>query len=119
MKKFLPILFLALLVACHPDDPVTPTEVSAPTGVKAAYAGNTSLTFTWDETADADYYVGRLELSDGTLVSGGQTTTKETSLTYDDLVSGTAYQFKVRAYTDVDGKKTFGAYSEIVTVTVK
>ena len=59
MKKLLPILFLALLAACHPDDPVTPAEVSAPTGVKAAYAGNTSLTFTWDETADADYYVGQ------------------------------------------------------------
>ena len=113
MKKLLPILFLALLVACHPDDPVTPTEVSAPTGVKAAYAGNTSLTFTWDETADADYYVGRLELSDGTLVSGGQTTTKETSLTYDDLVSGTAYQFKVRV--SVGGVNS--PYSQVVSAT--
>jgi len=113
MKKLLPILFLALLVACHPDDPVTPTEVSAPTGVKAAYVGNTSLTFTWDETADADYYVGRLELSDGTLVSGGQTTTKETSLTYDDLVSGTAYQFKVRV--SVGGVNS--PYSQVVPVT--
>ena len=113
MKKFLPILFLALIVACHPDDPVTPTEVSAPTGVKAAYAGNTTLTFTWDETADADYYVGRLELSDGTLVSGGQTTTKETSLTYDDLVSGTAYQFKVRV--SVGGVNS--PYSQVVSAT--
>ena len=113
MKKLLPILFLALLVACHPDDPVTPTEVSAPTGVKAAYIGNTSLTFTWDETADADYYVGRLELSDGTLVSGGQTTTKETSLTYDDLVSGTAYQFKVRV--SVGGVNS--PYSQALSVT--
>ena len=104
---------MALLVACQPDDPVTPTEVSAPTGVKAAYAGNTSLTFTWDETADADYYVGRLELSDGTLVSGGQTTTKETSLTYDDLVSGTAYQFKVRV--SVGGVNS--PYSQVVSAT--
>ena len=113
MKKFLPILFLALLVACHPDDPVTPTEVSAPTGVKAAYAGNTTLTFTWDETADADYYVGRLELSDGTLVSGGQTTTKETSLSYDELVPGTAYQFKVRV--SVGGVNS--PYSQVVSAT--
>lgn len=113
MKKFLPILFLALLVACHPDDPVTPTEVSAPTGVKAAYVGNTSLTFTWDETADADYYVGRLELSDGTLVSGGQTTTKETSLSYDELVPGTAYQFKVRV--SVGGVDS--PYSQVVSTT--
>ena len=110
MKKLLPILFLALLVACHPDDPVTPTEVSAPTGVKAAYAGNTTLTFSWDEVADADYYVGRLELSDGTLVSGGQTTTKETSLTYDELIPGTAYQFKVRV--TVEGVNS--PYSQVV-----
>ena len=113
MKKLLPILFISLLVACHPDDPVTPTEVSAPTGVKAAYVDNTSLTFTWDETADADYYVGRLELSDGTLVSGGQTTTKETSLTYDELVSGTAYQFKVRV--SVGGVNS--PYSQVLPVT--
>ena len=111
MKKFLPILFLSLLVACHPDDPVTPTEVSAPTGVKAAYIGNTSLTFTWDETADADYYVGRLELSDGTLVSGGQITTKETSLTYEELIPGTAYQFKVRV--TVEGVNS--PYSQVVS----
>ena len=113
MKKLLPILFLSLLVACHPDDPVTPTEVSAPTGVKVAYAGNTSLTFSWDEVADADYYVGRLELSDGTLVSGGQTTTKETSLTYDELIPGTAYQFKVRV--TVEGVNS--PYSQVVPAT--
>ena len=113
MKKFLPILFLALLVACHPDDPVTPTEVSAPTGVKVAHAGNTSLTFSWDEVADADYYVGRLELSDGTLISGGQTTTKETSLTYDELIPGTAYQFKVRV--TVEGVNS--PYSQVVSAT--
>ena len=110
MKKFLPILFLSLLVACHPDDPVTPTEVSAPTGVKVAHAGNTSLSFSWDEVADADYYVGRLELSDGTLVSGGQTTTKETSLTYDEIIPGTAYQFKVRV--TVEGVNS--PYSQVV-----
>ena len=98
-------------MACHPDDPVTPTEVSAPTGVKAAYIGNTSLTFTWDETADADYYVGRLELSDGTLVSGGQITTKETSLTYEELIPGTAYQFKVRV--TVEGVNS--PYSQVVS----
>ncbi len=113
MKKFLPILFLALLVACHPDDPVTPTEVSAPTGVKVAYVGNTSLTFTWDEVADADYYIGRLEFSDGTLVPGGQLQTKETSLTYDELASGTAYQFKVRV--SVGGVNS--PYSQVVPAT--
>ena len=42
-----------------------------------------------------------------------------TTYTKYDLKSGAQYQFKVRAYTEVDGKKTFGEYSEVITVTVK
>ena len=42
-----------------------------------------------------------------------------TSYTKYDLTSGKTYGFKIRAYTDVDGKKTFGAYSEPVSVTIK
>ena len=36
-----------------------------------------------------------------------------------DLTSGTPYCFKIRAYTEVDGKKTFGAYSTAVSITIK
>ncbi|MGN0294239.1 MAG: hypothetical protein ACI4D3_09585 [Lachnospiraceae bacterium] len=48
-------------------------------------------------------------------VADGDTTT----YTKYDLTSGETYWFKIRAYTDVDGKKTFGAYSEPVSVTIK
>lgn len=37
------------------------------------------------------------------------------SYTKYDLQINTSYNFRVRAYTEVDGKKTFGAYSEIVS----
>jgi len=46
-------------------------------------------------------------------------TDDSTTYTKYDLKSGTTYEFRVRAYTEVNGKKTFGAYSEVVTITVK
>lgn len=41
------------------------------------------------------------------------------SYTKYDLKSGETYKFKVRAYTEVDGKKTFGADSEQISVVIK
>ncbi|MBQ7899483.1 MAG: fibronectin type III domain-containing protein [Bacteroidales bacterium] len=96
MKKFLPILFLTLLAACQPDDPVVPQEVQAPSGVKLVSATQTSLVFAWTEVDGADYYVARLETADGKLVPGGQTSPREASVGYDDLTPGTTYSFKVR-----------------------
>lgn len=86
-----------LLFGCSHDPFVeTPDEISCPMGVRLVSAEKTALVFAWDEVNGADYYVARLETSDGTLLPGGQTSTKETSIRYDDLASGTAYIFKVR-----------------------
>ena len=58
-------------------------------------------------------------------VNGGYTLVKSitdgatTSYTKYDLTSGKTYYFKVRAYTEVDGKKTFGTYSDARGVTVR
>ena len=102
MKRFLPLIFgvLAGIAACTPDNPSgTPVEIKAPTGVKVVDSDQTSLTFAWEEVAGASYYVARLETSDGTLVPGGQTTVKETTVKYNGLESNTEYLFKVRAKT--------------------
>lgn len=102
MKRFLPLIFGVLIgiAACTPDNPSgTPVEIKAPTGVEVVDSDQTSLTFTWEEVAGASYYVARLETSDGTLVPGGQTTVKETTVKYDGLESNTEYLFKVRAKT--------------------
>ncbi len=98
MKPYRLISFflLAVLAACRPDDPVVPQEIQAPSGVKCVTATHTTLVFSWNEVDGADYYVARLEKADGTLVSGGQTTTRETSIRYDGLTPETAYSFKVR-----------------------
>ena len=100
MKRFLPLIFGVLLTiaACTPDDPSgTPVEIKAPTGVKVVDSDQTSLTFAWDEVAGASYYIARLETAKGTLVPGGQTSVKETVITYNGLASNTEYIFKVRA----------------------
>lgn len=96
LYKSISLVFLAILVACHPDDPVVHQEIQAPTDVKCERATQTSLFFSWNEVDGADYYVTRLEDADGVLLPGGQTTTKEASIRYDGLVPATAYSFKVR-----------------------
>ena len=95
-NRIILLLFLILFAACGPDDPVVPQEIQAPSGVKCDKAAQTSLVFSWNDVEGAEYYVARLEKSDGTLVSGGQTSTRETSVRYDGLTPGTVYSFKVR-----------------------
>jgi hypothetical protein len=86
-----------LLYGCSPDAPVQHTDKpSAPAGVRLVSAGMSSLVFSWEESEGADYYVGRHEESDGSLVSGGQMSTRETSLKYEGLAPETSYVFKVR-----------------------
>ena len=100
MKRFLPLIFgvLMAIAACTPDNPSgTPVEIKAPTGVKVVDSDQTSLTFVWDEVTGASYYIARLETAEGTLVPGGQTSVKETVITYNGLTSNTEYIFKVRA----------------------
>ena len=87
-----------LYCGCSPDTSIEqPYVPSAPSGVMLVSAGPSSLVFSWEDTENADYYVGRLETSDGSLVPGGQTSTKETSLKYEGLTPETLYSFKVRA----------------------
>ncbi len=103
----------AILCGCSQDSPVEQPDVpSAPAGVKLVSAGPTSLVFSWEETPDADYYVGRLETADGSLVQGGQASTKETSLKYEGLAPETSYSFKVR----VKVGEQDSPYSSSVTV---
>lgn len=111
LNRILPLLLVFILAACHPDDPVVPQDIPAPAGVKLVSATQTSLVFSWNEVDGADYYVARLETSDGTLVPGGQTSTRETSVGYEDLAPGTTYSFKVR----VKAGEQDSPYSSAVT----
>ena len=98
-------------VAVMPETPVLKVTSSQP--------GRAQLT--WDAVnGAAGYQVWMSTSENGSYsiiksIADGSTT----SYTKYDLKSGSTYSFKVRAYTEVNGKKTFGAYSEAVDVTVK
>ena len=103
LKRFLALCLGAVLIlsGCGRETPPElPEDLKAPSGVRLVAAEESSLAFSWDEVSGALYYVTRLETSDGTLVPGGQTTTKENSISYDGLAPGTTYLFKVRVNTE-------------------
>ena len=95
--KFLAFAAAFIFAGCGPDDPVLPLEVSVPAGVRLVASDASSLAFSWDEVKEADYYVGRLETESGELAPSGQTTTKETTLSFKGLQPEKAYVFKVKA----------------------
>lgn len=78
-------------------------------------------TLTWNKvTGAAGYQVWMSTSKDGAYsIVKSITNDLTTSYTKNDLQSETTYFFKLRAYTEVDGKKTFSAYTDSVMVTVK
>lgn len=88
--------------------------------VYSAKPGRVNLS--WDKVNGADGYQIWMATEDSEkayaiakVIDEGSTT----SYTKSDLKSGTTYYFKVRAYTDDNGKKTYGDYSKVVSVEVK
>ena len=73
----------------------------------------------WDAINGAAGYQVWMSEAGGAYKIVKSVTDGSTSATIYSLTSGTTYTFKVRAYTDVAGKKTFGAYSNELAITVK
>ena len=76
---------------------------------------------TWSQVnGAAGYQIWRAESENGSYSIAKSITDGDTiSYTNTGLTSGKTYYYKVRAYTELDGKKTFGEYSDTKTVTVK
>ncbi len=92
--------------------------VGVPSGVKAAVASATSVTVSWNAVTGASgYEVYRATSSNGTYSKLGEVTT--TSRKCPGLKTGTAYYFKVRAFIELNGKKTYSQYSSVVSATPK
>ncbi len=89
------LLAAALLSACTPAEPDTPTSAPVPTGVKLVSADASSLTFTWDEVKNAEYYIALLETPYGEQVPGCRTSVRPNTITFKHLTANTAYVFKV------------------------
>lgn len=100
-----------ITVAVMPEAPVI--------AVTAPKAGRAQLD--WDPISGAEGY--QIWISDGengeyhivkSILSGDTA-----SATIYDLVSGETCWFKIRAYVEIDSKKTFGGYSETVSITIQ
>jgi fibronectin type 3 domain-containing protein len=84
--------------------------------VTASPVSSTSIKISWAAVKGASGY----EIYTATSSTGTYTLLKSTtltSLTVLDCTSGTAYYYKVRAYTIVGISKVYGAYSSVVNVT--
>ncbi len=91
--------------------------LAAPMGVKAAKASATSIKVSWGSVSGASgYEVYRATSSTGAYTKVKTTTSK--SYTNTKLTSGKTYYYKVRAYRTVSGKKVYGPYSSILSITL-
>ena len=75
----------------------------------------------WNELSGAaGYQIWMSTSEDGEYsITKSITDSKTTTYTKYELESGKTYYFKVRAYSEVDGRKSFSDYSEVVNVKVK
>ena len=97
-------------VAVKPEAPAL--TVTCPKQGRAAVS--------WDAVnGAAGYQIWMATGMDGSFKIVKSITDGSTAYTKYDLKNGIYYRFKIRAYTEVDGKKTFGDYSEIVTILVE
>ena len=99
-----------ITVAVMPETPV----------VKGLSPKATRAELHWDAlNGAAGYQVWMAESADGEYKIIKSITDGSPVYTKHDLTSGKTYYFKVRAYTEVDGKKTFGAFSSVLEITVQ
>ena len=96
-------------VAVMPETPVV--TVTSPKAER--------VQLTWDAVNGAAGYQVWMADENGNYSIAKSIKDASTSTTIYGLTSGQEYSFKVRAYTDVDGKMTFGAYTDVLTVTVQ
>ncbi len=92
----------------------------APT-LAAASSSSGIAKLSWNVVSGAaGYQIWRADSANGTYTLVKSITSGST-IRYSNsgLTSGKTYYYKVRAYTEVNGNKTFGAYSEVQSVTVK
>lgn len=96
-------------VTTTPDVPVI--SVRSPKATRAQIS--------WEPVSGAAGYQIWMADEDGTYKIVKTLVGDTISYTKYDLTSGQTYSFKVRAFTDVNGKMTFGNYSLVADVTVK
>ncbi len=93
----------------------TPARVS---GLKASNKYTRTASLSWTKVSKASGYVVAYKKSGAKSWSVKPATTKS-AYSVKSLTKGKKYSFKVKAYRTVNGKKVYGAYSAIKTITIK
>lgn len=118
-KTTLLLIFLLLFSACSKDDEVVTgpdTTLRAPTDLKAARIGLTSVRLTWtDNTETEEGFIIERQAGQG-LYAQQLFATKDAETAIDSLglVTGTSYSYRIRAMRYSDR----GEYSSVATVTL-
>ena len=102
----------------YSDECVVATMPAIPT-VEAESVKAGRVNISWDVLNAAGYQIWMADANGEYKIVKSITDNTVNTYTKYDLTSGETYSFKVRAYSEVEGKKTFGGYREVVTVTVK
>lgn len=93
---------------------------AAPGGLKLAKASKNKVSVSWNKVTGASGYRIYRSTSKTSGFSKIKTVTSGATVTYSKKVSrNVKYYYKVRAYTTVNGKKVWGAYSTVKAKTVK
>ena len=105
------------IFGAYSDEYTVATKPEAPTLTIAALSGKAQLS--WEAVNGADgYHIWMSTQPDTGFTITKTLTGEETDYTKYGLESGTTYYFKLRCFAEVDGKKTFGDYSETLSVTI-
>lgn len=90
-------------------------SVPAPTKVKTASAGATSIQVSWTKASGVNgYEIYRASSANGSYQSVGTVNSSKASFTNKNLTKGKTYYYKVRAYQTVNGTKVYSEYTKAV-----
>ena len=101
------------------SDEFTVTTMPDATVITGSSPKATRAQISWDAVNGAAGYQVWMADANGAYKIAKSVGADVTSATIYGLTSGQTYTFKVRAYTSVDGKMTFGAYSNLLNITIK
>ncbi len=113
LKKLFTLLLAVLMTISCGTIFSSAASVAKVTSLQAYNIDDDEINLKWKKISGADGYTVYMYTSNGWKSQGS---TKKTNFEVDDLTSAKQYKFKVRAYDLVNGKKVYGAYSSVLTV---
>lgn len=118
MKRIYTSFFLTvILTALCFSFSANAVDLSTPI-IKSKKTTSNTATIVWSEVSNANGYKIYQKNTQGSFTA--LKSTSKTEYTVSNLSSDTSYEFRIRAYVkDKNGKKTFGPYSEIVSLKTK